>query len=189
MSKLKLAVAGSKGSFSHQAADLFATSQGLGDVELVYALDSEGVFQALLNGEADQGIMPIYNPTGGLVQMTLDAMGKHKFTIEATFDMPVMQCLLALPSVRQDEIRGVYSHPQALAQCQQYLDTQLSDAVPENYSDTAQAAADLAAGKLPTISAVIAPEICAELYGLRVVQKGIQDDEQNQTHFIVCKLA
>lgn len=183
---MKIAVAGSKGSFSHQAALMYQAANGLEKVELVYALDSEGVFQALEAKTADLGIMPMYNPTGGLVQMTLEAMGKHNFVIESTFDMPVEQCLLALPQMRQDEIRTVVSHQQALAQCQKYLNIQMSDCQLVEYSDTAQAAADLAAGKLDEKCAVLAPQICAQLYGLRVVAKNVQDDERNQTHFLVC---
>lgn len=186
---MKLAVAGNKGSFSHQAALMYIAAHDLKDTEIVYALDSEGVFQALDNKKAEVGIMPIYNPIGGLVEMTLHAMGKHLFKMESTFDMPVMQCLLTLPNVRQDEIRTVVSHQQALAQCQKYLNIQLSDCQLVEYSDTAQAAEDLASGKLATNSAVLAPKLCAQLYGLRVVAENVQDDDRNQTHFLVCASA
>ena len=166
---------------------MYIAANDLTKVELVYALDSEGVFQALEQGKADLGILPIYNPTGGLVEMTLHAMGKHVFTIESTFDMPVSQCLLTLPTVRQDEIRTVVSHQQALAQCQKYLNLQLSDCQLVEYSDTAKAAEDLASGKLASTSAVLAPKLCAQLYGLRMVAENVQDDDRNQTHFLVVK--
>lgn len=182
---MKIAVAGNKGSFSHQAALMYVAANGLDKVEFVYALDSEGVFQALAHQTADLGILPMYNPTGGLVKMTLEAMGKHIFTIESTFDMPVQQCLLALPHARQDEIKTVVSHQQALAQCQKYLNIQMSDCQLVEYSDTAQAAADLSTGKLEATCAVLAPQLCAQLYGLRIVAHNVQDDERNQTHFLV----
>ncbi len=184
---MKIAVAGSKGSFSHQAGTMYVASNGITDVEFVYALDSQGVFDALKNKQADIGILPIYNSTGGLVKMTMEAIGHNHYVVESTMDMPVVQCLLTLPHVRQDEIRRVVSHEQALAQCQRYLNITLSDCVLVEYSDTAQAAADLAAGILDSNSAVIAPELCAQLYGLRLVAQNIQDDERNQTHFIVVK--
>ncbi|EKD78908.1 MAG: hypothetical protein ACD_41C00227G0002 [uncultured bacterium] len=184
-----IAVAGNKGSFSHQAALMYIAAQDVKDVGLLYVLDSEGVFQALEQDKANLGILPIYNPTGGLVEMTLQAMGKHLFTVESSFDMPVSQCLLTLPTVRQDEIRTVVSHQQALVQCQKYLNVQLSDCQLVEYSDTAKAAEDLAAGKLTSTSAVLAPKLCAQLYGLRVVAENVQDDDRNQTHFLVCTSA
>lgn len=183
---MNIAVAGNKGSFSHQAALMYIAAENMTDTELIYVLDSDGVFQAIDDGRADIGIMPIYNPTGGLVEMTLQAMGKHLFTVKSSFDMPVSQCLLTLPTVRQDEIRTVVSHQQALAQCQRYLNVQLSDCQLVEYSDTAQAAADLASGKLATTVAVLAPKLCAQLYGLRLVAENVQDDDRNQTHFLVC---
>lgn len=184
-----IAVAGNKGSFSQQAGELYCKANALEQVEFNFALDSAGVFLALENKQAELGIMPIFNPTGGLVNMTLAAMGKHHFTVVATFEMPVQQCLLALPTVRPDEIRTITSHPQALAQCQNYINTKWSDSVTQDYSDTAQAAADLAAGKLASeTTAVLAPKLCAELYGLRVVAENIQDDKENKTYFIVVKL-
>lgn len=184
---MKIAVAGNKGSFSHQAAMMYVAGNSLDAVEYVYAIDSQGVFKALASKEADCGVMPLYNTTGGLVKMTLDAIGSHNFVIDSTFDIPVIQCLLTLPHVRQDDIRTVVSHEQALAQCQRYFNVHLSDCQLVEYSDTAQAAADLATGKLDSTCAVVAPKLCAQLYGLRLVAEGIQDDDRNQTHFIVVK--
>lgn len=187
---MNIAVAGAQGSFSHEAGQLYCTAQSqaeaaAGQCDYVFALDSAGVFLALAEGKADVGIMPIYNPTGGLVDMTLQAMGQNMFTVVASFTMPVIQCLTVLPRVRPDMVMKIASHPQALKQCQHYLDLTWPECQLQEYSDTAQAAADLAGGILPTETAVIAPKLCAELYGLRLVAEGIQDDHENQTVFIV----
>ncbi len=184
---MHLAVAGNKGSFSHAAGQLYCTAQAAGDCNFIFTTDSEGVFKALAEKQAGYGIMPIYNPTGGLVEMTLEAMGKHNFTVAASFSMPVQQCLLTLPMVRPDTIMKIFSHQQAIKQCQHYLDTNWPECQLENYSDTAQAAADLAAGILPSDSAVLAPKLCAQIYGLRVIAESVQDDKENQTVFIVVK--
>lgn len=185
---MTIAVAGSQGSFSHQAAELYITGEGWQDVKLNYALNSAGVFDALNNGIAELGLMPIYNNTAGLVKMTLDELGKHTFQVKAAFDMPIQQCLMILPNVRPDVAMKIYSHPHALAQCQQYLDKTWPECLLEEYSDTAQAAADLTAGKIPTESMVIASKLCAELYHLRVVAEGIQDNKDNKTVFVVVHL-
>lgn len=184
---MKIAVAGNQGSFSHEAGMLYCAGRELQDCDLFFALDSAGVFQALEKGTVELGIMPIYNPTGGLVDMTMVALGQHQFIMEASFTMPVVQCLLNLPRVRPDVVMKIVSHQQAIKQCQQYLDLNWPECLLQDYSDTAQAAADLAGGKLPTETAVIAPKLCAELYGLRLIAEGIQDDKDNQTVFIVVK--
>ncbi|MBI2415674.1 MAG: hypothetical protein HYV33_03370 [Candidatus Kerfeldbacteria bacterium] len=180
-----IAVAGNQGSFSHQAGQLYATGQQLADVQFVYAIDSAGVFAAVQTGAAELGIMPLYNPTGGIVQMTLQAMGEHRFKTVASFTMPVQHCLLCLPNVRPDELKTIVSHEQALAQCRQYVDVNWPECQLQPYSDTAQAAADLAAGKFALETAVLAPKMCVELYGLRLIAEGVQDDKSNGTVFIV----
>lgn len=182
---MMLAVAGSRGSFSHEAAVLYCTGQHWPDAEFVYALDSAGAFLALEQQRAEKIILPIYNTTGGLVNMTLAAMGEHLFRIEASFDLSVQQCLLVLPDTAPATITTITSHEQALKQCRRYLQQHWPKRPLVEYSDTAQAAADVASGKLSATTAVIAPQLAAELYHLHVLAKSIQDDKNNTTTFLV----
>jgi len=185
MTRLKLAVAGSRGSFSHEAAVLYCTAHHLPNAEFVYTLDSAGAFSALEQQRAEKIIVPIYNTTAGLVNMTLAAMGEHLFHIEATFDLSVQQCLLALPTTAPETVTTITSHEQALKQCRRYLQQHWPKRPLVEYSDTAQAAADVASGKLPATTAVIAPKLAAELYHLHVLAESIQDHKKNITTFLV----
>lgn len=182
---MKIAVAGNTGSFSNEAGQLYATGHQLDTVEFIYAIDSPGAFKALHDDKADKCIVPIHNSTGGLVNMTLQAMGMYKFTIDEIFEMKIAQCLMTLPDMKKNDIQRIASHPQALKQCQQYLKTEWPKRALQEYQDTAQAAKDLREGKLSPRTAVIGPKLCAKLYNLEVVGDTIQDEADNTTTFLV----
>ncbi len=185
----KIAVSGIQGSFSHEAGRLYATGHQLNEVEFVYGIDSAGAFKALKDTAADVAIVPIYNTTGGLVHMTLQAMGQHMFTIEEVFDLHIKQCLMVKPGTTSEHIQRIASHPQALRQCKNYIQDQWPKREVQEYQDTAKAAKDLHDGKLPPSTAVIAPKLCAELYSLELLGEAIQDDPNNTTTFLVIKPA
>lgn len=184
-STTRIAVSGMPGSFSHEAGNFYVTGHQLSGVEFIYAVDSAGAFKALKDHQADVCIVPIYNTTGGLVDMTLQAMGQHMFTIKEKFELAIKQCLMISPKMQPEDILRVVSHPQALRQCQQYLQTHWPKRELQEYQDTAKAAKDLHDGKLPPSTAVIAPKLCAELYDLQLLDEAIQDDPNNTTTFLV----
>ena len=88
----------------------------------------EQVFEAVESGELEYGVLPIYNSTSGTVTQTVDLMGKYSFFITAMNQVEVMHCLAALPDAKMENITEVYSHPQALSQCSDFLDDVLSTA-------------------------------------------------------------
>lgn len=186
MKKIKLAVSGDAGSFSEEAGRLYARQAGV-TAELIYMIDMEGVLTALDKGEANLGIFPVVNSRGGLVQTAFCAMGRHIFELVGELPMEVNQCLLVLPAVKKDSIKQIASHPQALSQCAQYLKKNYPRAKLVEWLDTAKAARDLAVGVIPKDSAVIAPARSAELYGLEILARGIQDESPNITTFIIVK--
>lgn len=186
---MKLAIAGNQGSFSQAAGQLYCTGHEIKTSEFIYAIDSAGVFTALAEQRADIGIVPIYNSSSGLVKMTLQAMGQYSFHIAEWFNLPIQQCLLVLPGYQLTAIREIVSHPQALAQCKTYLHNNFPQVTLRDYVDTAQAAADLATGKLSKTVAVIGPASCAPLYHLQILAEHIQDDSNNTTTFLVVEPA
>jgi prephenate dehydratase len=179
-------VSGDVGSFSEEAALVYAKREGI-TPSLVYLIDMEGVLAAIENGELDLGILPVVNLTGGLVKPAFQAMGKHLFKPIDELWLQVQQCLLVLPGTKFHQISKIVSHPQPLAQCKHYLQKEFKNIELKEWCDTAKAAKDLAAGTLEAGSAVIAPEHCAEIYGLEVMAKNIQDCDPNLTAFIVVK--
>ncbi len=181
-----LGVSGDIGSFSEEAALLYAHRTGH-KYTLVYLMDMEGVLNAVERKKVDLGIFPVVNFRGGLVSAAFKAMGRHLFTPVDEVWLDVHQCLLAQPGVSIQQIRKVVSHPQALAQCQHYLQRECKKAIWVEWSDTAKAARDLKEKKLTRYCAVIASEQAANLYGLQVLARNIQDNHPNLTAFIVVK--
>jgi prephenate dehydratase len=184
--EITLGVSGEMGSFSEEAGLLYAQRTGI-KVTLIYLMDMEGVLSAVEAGEVKLGIFPVVNFRGGLVRMAFDAMGSHLFTPIDELWLDVQQCLLARSETKSEAIERVVSHPQALAQCQQFLQQKFPHAELVEWEDTAQAAKDLATGKFNSSTAVLAPERSAHVYGLKIMAKNIQDNRPNLTAFIIVK--
>lgn len=185
--KIVLGVSGNVGSFSEEAAREYARKNKIEDYEIKYLISVENVLTAVNSDEVDLGIFPIENSNGGIVIEAVFAMAKHTFSIENIFEIDVRHCLLVVPGTKPADIKTVSSHQQALKQCRMYLKRQWGDRDLIEYADTAQAAKDLGEGKLPANTAVIAPIRCAELYGLEVMEEGIQDLKFNFTAFIAAR--
>jgi len=181
-----LGVAGDEGSFSEQAGWQYAKKMKM-QVSLVYLTDMEGVLAAVEAGQVETGIFPVVNVRGGLVMMAFAAMGRHAFTPIDECWLEVNQCLLVLPGTKKEHITKIISHAQGLAQCQDYLQHYFPQAEQIAWQDTAKAAKELAQGKFHAQSAVIAPARSAELYGLDILAKDIQDMKPNLTGFVIVK--
>lgn len=181
---LRVGVMGGLGSFSEAAALEFLRRQGRTDYELYYPISSENVLTALDKGEIDLGIFPIENTTAGLVKESIYAASRHRFEILDIFELEVVQCLMALPGVKKHQLTRIMSHPQALGQCKGYLQREFPDAALVEATDTAEGARVLSESEDERTLGVIAPKRCAELYGISLLEEGIQDLEVNLTRFI-----
>lgn len=184
MTKTIIGVSGSEGSFSEEAAQHYAQEQGIKDYQIKYLISVENVLAALKKKEINKGIFPIENSNGGIVIEAVQAMSRHIFTIENIFEIDIRHCLLVKPGTKVSDIKSITSHPQALKQCRMYLKRRWGKTELEEYSDTAEAAKDLGIDKLSASTAVIAPKACAKLYGLEILEEGIQDLKFNYTSFI-----
>lgn len=184
---MKIGIMGAKGSFSEEAARKYIAAEGIADAELQYLVSAENVLSSLESGESNLGIFPIENSNGGIVIEAVYAMAKHRFQIKKLFELDVHHNLLVLPGTNAEEITAVASHDQALKQCRMYLKRKWPGVELQTYEDTAKAAADLAAGKLPKTTAVIAAKAAATLYGLDILEESIQDLKFNYTSFIAAE--
>jgi prephenate dehydratase len=183
--KIKIGVSGNVGSFSEEAANYYCAKNGIGNYELEYLTSVERVLSALDLGHVEKGVFPIENSNGGIVIEAVEAMAGHIFKIEKMFEIDIKMNLMVRSGINPENIKNITSHQQALKQCRMYLKRQWPETELAEYSDTASAAKDLSEGKLPEDSAVIAPKICAKLYGLDLLEEGIQDLKFNFTTFIV----
>lgn len=184
MKKLRVGVAGDIGSFSEQAANEYCRKNDVRNYELKYLISSEKVLFNLDKGDIDLGIFPIENSNGGVVIESVYAMSRYIFKIKDIFEIPVIHCLLTRKGMKKEDIKSIASHDQALKQCKMYIKRQWANAQLRETEDTAKAAKDLSEGKLDDETAVLAPESCATLYGLMVMEKGVQDLKFNFTNFL-----
>ncbi|MCK5459518.1 prephenate dehydratase [Candidatus Parcubacteria bacterium] len=184
MEKIKIGVSGNRGSFSEEAANYYCAKNGIKDYKLKYLINVASVLRALNKSEIAKGVFPIENSNGGIVYEAVYAMSDYNFKIENIFEIDIQHCLLAIKGIKTSEIKKIVSHPQALKQCRMYLKRKWSGAELQEYSDTASAAKDISAGVLSKDCAAIAPKICASLYGLDILEQGIQDLKFNFTTFI-----
>jgi prephenate dehydratase len=140
----------------------------------------EDAIDAVKEGRADRAVIPIENSLHGRVADIHFLLPESGLSIIAEHFMPIRHCLMAK---RADaKLTSAMSHPQALGQCRHYL--RAHGIIPVAYADTAAAAAYVADND-DEGAAAVAPPIAAEIYGLEVVQDGIEDDGRNTTRFVV----
>lgn len=182
--KTIIGISGNKGSFSEEAADHYCQDNSLKG-EMEYLVSAENTLKALDEGRVDKAIFPIENSNGGIVYEAVQAMSRYVFRIENIFEIDIKHCLLVKPEVNSSQVKKIVSHQQAIKQCRMYLKRKWGETELQEYSDTAGAAKDLQGGKLPATCAVIAPRICADIYGLDILEEGVQDLKFNFTSFVV----
>jgi prephenate dehydratase/chorismate mutase/prephenate dehydratase len=127
-------------------------------------------------------MVPVENSIGGSVTEVSDLLIETQLSIVGEVRLPVRQCLLSLPGTTLADIRTVRSHPQALAQCRNFLSSHDLTGVP--FDDTAGAARWLAFEGARGVG-VIASPLAAKLYGLEIIQEDVADHPGNQTRFVV----
>jgi prephenate dehydratase len=185
---MKIGVMGAKGSFSEEAGRTYAKKWLKAKKFTVdYLVSAENVLAALEKGAINIGIFPIENSNGGIVIEAVYAMAKHNFSIKKIFEIDVHHNLLVKNGATADSIKTIVSHDQALKQCRMYLKRIWPTVKIEAYSDTAQAAKDLASGKLAKTTAVIASAAAAKMYTLKILEESIQDLKFNYTSFIAAE--
>lgn len=172
-----IAFQGEHGAFGEMAARKWN-----GEMVAVPCNEFADVFDGVQSGVYDYGIVPVENTLGGIVGEVNELLINTELHVVGAVELPVHLCLLALPETEHRDIRSVYSHPQALAQCRRFLARNRLEPVP--FFDTAGAARMLAE-KRPKASAAVASELSAALYDLEVLKEEIEDLDRNLTRFVV----
>jgi chorismate mutase/prephenate dehydratase len=176
--RLRVSYFGPQATWSHLAA-----RHQLGDAaEYIAAPTVADVFRDVEGGRAELGVVPVENSTEGMVAHTLDMLVESPLAICAEVMLPIRHCLLARPGTVRGAVRRVAAHPQALAQCRQWLAAHLPG-VPTLEEASNARAAERAAAEAGT--AAIAAEAAAETYRLHVLARAIQDEPDNVTRFLV----
>ncbi len=174
---MRVAYQGMPGAYSEAAV-----IQHWGDVaEPVPRPYLEDVFDAVEAGEADAGLVPVENTNEGSITRTYDLLNERSITVLGETVFRVVHCLIANPGGKPDDIKRVYSHPQALGQTRAYLAAHGYE--PVNYFDTAGAVKMIRDEGLRDVAA-IASRRAAEIYGMEVLAEGIETNRENYTRFL-----
>ncbi|WP_456477586.1 prephenate dehydratase [Geoglobus ahangari] len=174
----KVAVLGPPGSFSEETALKLVGSR----LPLIYQSKVEDIFLAVESGKADYGIVPIENSLQGTVLQTLDALLRHNVEVFAEYESEIRHNLVAKKRLPLRDIEVVYSHPQAIAQCSEFINNYLPHAE-IRYTRTTSEAIEM----LDDRSAAIASELAAKLYRLQVIKRDIQSLTSNRTRFYIIR--
>ncbi len=173
---MKVAFQGEPGAYGEQAVFNY-----FGNVETQPCESFDAVFDAVVSGESEAGLIPIENSLAGSIHQNYDLLLRHDLHITGEYPLRVQHCLIALPDVSKTDIRQVISHPQALGQCAAYL--RRLGVKPESVYDTAGSVKMLKeSGARDT--AAIASRRAAQIYGLQILEEGIEDNPENYTRFL-----
>jgi len=174
----RVAFQGEAGAYSEEAA-----VRHFGEVDTVPCRTLRTVFERVASGACEAGIVPVENSEAGSINETYDLLLEfhERLTITGETTLRIAHCLVGVPGSRPEEIRRVYSHPQALAQCDAFLRRLGAEAVPAY--DTA-GAAQLIARSGRRDQAAIASRRAAELYGLAILAEDVQTNPLNTTRFL-----
>lgn len=178
---MRVAFQGEPGAYSHEALQhVFGA-----DTPFVPCRDFQSLIDAVVEGRAPFGMLPVENSLAGTVGAAVDALLDADLEPVAEVVRPIRHCLLGVPGANPGEIRRVLSHPVALAQCLRFFrDRPEVDAVAVH--DTAGAARMVADDGDPGVAA-LASASAAERYGLAVLARDLQDRDDNQTRFLVVR--
>ena len=175
MTSPKVGYQGEPGAFSEQAVRTLFPSAGTVPIRTL-----RQVFEELEHGRIEHGVVPLENSLAGSINETYDLLSAGKAFVVGEVVISVHHALLALPGTRLQDVKRVSSHPQALAQCQEFLATLDAEAVP--VYDTAGAAKRIAEERREG-EAAIASEEAAAIYELDVLARRIQTSPHNRTRF------
>ena len=173
-----IAFQGENGAYSQEA--IFETFGA--NTQTLACPNFSDVFHAVETGTANLGMLPIENSTAGAINQSYDLLLDHDLKITREVIFRVRHALMAVNGVSESNIKRVYSHPQALAQCERFIASKGWE--PVVAYDTAGSAKLLAASGEQD-AAAIASETAARLYGLNLLERGIQDLKNNFTRFFV----
>lgn len=177
MGALRVAYSGVEGAFAHiSAGRIFPNA------ERISHKDFRSAYEAVRRGTCDCAVLPIENSYNGEVGEVMDLLFFGPLHVNGVYELSIRQNLIVLPGTHIEDIKTVFSHPQALGQCSGYLHDHGWQQV--EYANTALAAEHVAKLKDKSVAA-IASEETAALYGLEVLQANINASRQNTTRFAV----
>jgi prephenate dehydratase len=174
-----IAYLGPTGTYTEEAALLYDPDADLQPFSTIAAVGS-----AVSTAITDQGVVPIENSLEGAVNFTLDLLiSQPNLYIYQEVELPIQHYLMASAGVRPNQVEVIYSHPQSLGQCREFLERCFPSVQQMASLSNAAAVNDMKKSSAP--AAAIAPGRNAELYGVEIIGRNIQDNPNNVTRFVV----
>jgi chorismate mutase/prephenate dehydratase len=178
---LVVAYQGIEGAYSHLAAQHHFSGRGV-EVDYRGYATFHAAVEAVEQGAAAYALLPIENTTAGSINEVYDLLAERDLWLVGEEVLEVEHCLLTLSAVSLAHIRRIASHPQAIAQCGDFL-RGLAHCTVESFTDTAMAARRVRDEQDLSLAAIASAE-AARLYGLTILRRGIADQEANYTRFV-----
>ncbi len=175
---LKIAYLGPEGTFTQ-----LATQKQFGHAVIgMPVVTGDDVFREVTSENCSYGVVPVENSTEGVVSHTLDNFINSSLRICGEVELRIHHCLMVGADVAESDIERIYAHQQTFGQCRRWLDGHLPKIPRIPVSSNAEAAKKL---REEDNAAAIAGEIAADVYGLRILSKKIEDESDNTTRFLV----
>lgn len=176
---IRASYSGIEGSFAH-----IATTKIAPDAEYLHFKNFKDAYEATVSGKSDLTVLPIENSMAGEVGQVMDMLFTGPLMVDGIYELPVTHCLLGVKGSKLEGIKQVISHPQALEQCEKFIEGH--KLLKTSFENTARAAREVANLKDKSVAAIASVDT-AKLYGLKVLKKAINDSKDNTTRFAVLK--
>jgi len=177
---LRVAFQGERGAYGEAAAVAFFGDE----VEPLPHSEFEKVFEAVSNGAADRGILPVENTLFGSIHRNYDLLLSYELSIIGEIQIPIAHQLIALPGVTLADVKKIYSQPPALGQCMRTIEQILPGVEMVATYDTAGGVKMIKEENI-TDGAGLASKRAAEIYEMNILKPDMQDDPENYTRFVV----
>ena len=179
LSKRLVAFQGERGAYSEIAARTFFGNE----IHLSPSQTFDLVFRKVEKGVADFGVIPIENSLAGSIHQNYDLLLKHRLHIVGELNVRIVHNLIAHAGITLSRVRRVFSHPQALMQCQNNVGKLKRVEIVPTY-DTAGSVKKIMEEKILD-GAAIASELAARIYGMKILRRQLQDNSENFTRFLI----
>jgi len=177
----KVAIQGVVGSFHEDAAQRYFAGE---KIEIVECRTFRKVCQMVDEDNVDIAVMAIENAIAGSILENYGLIRDFHLKISGEIYLHIQMNLMALPGTKKEDIKEIHSHPIALKQCAEYIDNTFGTISLDDSFDTAGSAKNIAKNKLENIAS-IGNERTAKLYGLEIIDKGIETNKKNYTRFLI----
>ena len=176
--RASVACQGVEGAYSQIATEKLFTLPSI-----MFFSSFDAVFSAIESGLCKYGVLPIENSTAGSVKQVYDLMISKKFKIVRSTRIKIDHNLLAKSGAKLSDIKEIYSHPQAIAQCSDFLSKLPGDVKITKVENTAAAARMVAESERSDVAS-LSSRACAAQYGLSILESAVQNNGNNHTRFI-----